>query len=268
MLAQRNGRAAGQDVHHRAADVVARMGALELRIAGENPLSEVVAWGVRGRLLRVTIQDDAGLLLVRERPVVVVRLLDDGQHDARFVLEPEPDQTVVLAKRSGAGGGLDRLLGCWRLGQVSGIETGAGPDLLEGGTGEAGLGEGPPDEVAQVFAAGAGEGGLNTFESGHDASVGEDGASKWLPYSLYQRARSAFASVRTFTAPLAASRAYWSPTSGLGRPASVPAPSSRCTGRPPPMAVWERGKRRRREPTGTKRACQRSCAWHNPGGDP
>ena len=86
------------------------------------------------------------------RAVGVLRLPHHGEDDLRLVLLAEPDEPVGLAEGSLPDGGLERLLRRGRVGQVLRRELGAGPDILQGGPVDAGLGEGPPDEVTEVLA--------------------------------------------------------------------------------------------------------------------
>ena len=125
---------------------------------------------VEGDGLDLSVEDDAGLLLVGDRAVGVLGLADHGEDDLRLVLLAEPDEPVGLAERGLPDGGLERLLRRGRIGQVLRRELSSGPDVLQGGPVDAGFGEGPPDEIAEVLA---------TFVQGGGEFVEGHGCSRW-----------------------------------------------------------------------------------------
>jgi len=89
-------RAGIEDLHHGPADVVGGVSGAQLTEAGVDDAGEVVAGDVGGDGLGLTVEDDAGLLLVRDAAVIVLRLAHDGEHDLRLVLLAEPDEPVGI----------------------------------------------------------------------------------------------------------------------------------------------------------------------------
>ena len=83
--------------------------------------------------------------------------LRPGEDDLGFVLQAESDETVRMADGCSRTGRLQRLLRRGRFGQERRQELRAGPDVLEVGPVDAGLGKGPPDQIAEGLAAGTGD---------------------------------------------------------------------------------------------------------------